>query len=129
MKLKRFDHVGVVVEDFEAARALFGTSLGMEAQETITRDDVNTAFYASGDARVELIHVVDPAERRRRLAGEPARIEHLAFEVDDLDETLGALVALGIEIAGPPREGPAFRTAFTVAASSGGLRMQFSERL
>jgi methylmalonyl-CoA/ethylmalonyl-CoA epimerase len=129
VKLKRIDHVGVIVADLAEAQSLLEASLELEPQETIARSDINAAFYACGDTRVEVIEVLDPAERAKRLHGEPARIEHLAFEVDDLDETLKALSALGIELAGPPRVGPTFRSAFTVPATSGGLMLQLSERL
>jgi methylmalonyl-CoA/ethylmalonyl-CoA epimerase len=129
MRLKRIDHIGVAVEDLDAARTLFASSFELEANETMDLPGIHAEFFACGDTRIELIDPSDPDLRQLRLRGERARIDHLAFEVEDLDETLRVLEGLGIEMQAPPRVDSVFRTSFTLPASSGGLRLQFSERL
>ena len=128
--VKRLDHVGVVVEDIEAASQLLTEQFGLAPERAHDRADLRVAFFAAGGgARVELIEPVDPEIRAQRLGDEKARIEHLAFEVDDLDATLEALAALGFETTAPPRESHGNRNVWTVAATSGGIVFQFQQRL
>jgi glyoxylase I family protein len=127
--VKRLDHVGIVVGDIEAASQLLTEQLGLAPQSADDRPDLRLAFFDAGGARLELIEPVDPDLRARRLGDDRARIEHLAFEVDDLDATLAALDALGIETTAPPRESHGNRHVWTVAATSGGISFQFQQPL
>lgn len=127
--VKRLEHVGIVVEDIEAASRLLTEQVGLALESADNRDDLRLAFFAAGGARVELIEPVDPELRARRLGDDRARIEHLAFEVDSLDATLEALAALGIETTAPPRESHGNRSVWTVAATSGGIAFQFQQPL
>ena len=132
LRVKRLDHVGVIVEDIEAATELLTEQLGLAPERSQDRADLRIRFFEAGDrggARVELIEPVDPEIRARGLGDERARIEHIAFEVDDLDATLDALRALGIETTAPPRESHGNRTVWTVAATSGGIGFQFQQPL
>ena len=127
--VKRLDHVGIVVSDIAAASHLLGEQLGLAPESADDRADLRLAFFDAGDARVELIEPVDPELRAQRLGDDRARIEHVAFEVEDLDATLAALEALGIETTAPPRASHGNRHVWTVAATSGGISFQFQQPL
>jgi methylmalonyl-CoA/ethylmalonyl-CoA epimerase len=129
MKIERLEHIGVVVGSLADAGALVGESLNLTFDERIEREDLHAAFYQCGDARIELIEVLDPEARERRLGGDKARIEHIAFEVADLDATITTLERLGIRFSASPRASGTFITAFTVAETSGGIMLQFSQRI
>jgi catechol 2,3-dioxygenase-like lactoylglutathione lyase family enzyme len=127
MKVKRLDHVGVIVDDLDETARLLTGQLGLVPESSEDRPDLRIAFFEAGGARVELIEPVDPDVRARRLGDDKARIEHLSFEVDDLDETLRALQALGIETTAPPRVSNGNRNVWTVAATSSGIVFQFQQ--
>ena len=128
---KRIDHVGVVVGDLEAATRLLQDGFGLQPGRSIDREDLEARFITVGDASIELIDVHEPEARKTRLGGEDvqARIEHIAIEVDDLEQTLALLTALGIETTAPPREGAGALSVWTVAPTSGGIGFQFMQRL
>lgn len=126
--MKRIEHIGVVVESIADTQQLLERA-GLERVAGGEFDWGRTAFFSPGEgARVELIEVADPELRRTRLPeGERVRIEHVAFEVDDLDATIAALAALGIELTGPPVVSGGLRSVWTVPATSGGLALQLCE--
>jgi methylmalonyl-CoA/ethylmalonyl-CoA epimerase len=126
--IKRFDHVGVIVDDLdEAARLL--VALGLEPGETIDREDLRVAFFACGNAKVEIIEPLDSDLRAQRLGeGNRARIEHIAFEVGDLGAALTALGVLGVEPNAPPLRLPDRSMFWTQPETSDGIMFQFVER-
>jgi catechol 2,3-dioxygenase-like lactoylglutathione lyase family enzyme len=128
MNVKRIDHIGVVVEALDSAERLLADGFGLRVEREVQREDLHAKFLGRGDATIELISVADPEQRSARLRGERARIEHIAFEVDDLERAIAALGALGMEPAGPPRESAGALTVFTKPETSGGLMFQFVQR-
>jgi methylmalonyl-CoA/ethylmalonyl-CoA epimerase len=126
MELRRFDHVGVIVDDLDDAARLLGDGLGLELTNSIERDDLRLAFFRCGDVSIEIIEPLDPELRRRRLGeGARARIEHLAFEVGDLEVAITALAALGIEPNAPPLRSGARTMVWTDPATSDDIMFQF----
>jgi catechol 2,3-dioxygenase-like lactoylglutathione lyase family enzyme len=124
MELRRLDHVGIVVADLDAhTRQLeaMGLTLGRSSET-----DLSVArYYSCGDASVELIEARGEASRTERLGEAAARIEHIAFEVDDLEEVRDLLRSRGVEVTWPPyRSGPNLMI-WTEAATSGGVQYQF----
>lgn len=129
MKLKRLDHVGVIVANLDRARKLIEDSFGMEPIRHVKRDDLEATFFHCEGADIELIEIKDPAMREQRLGtGREARVEHIAFEVENLNEILAALEGLGIKTTGPPQVSPAYTTVWTEANTSGDVMYQFMER-
>jgi hypothetical protein len=55
-------------------------------------------------------------------------LEHIAFDVGDLEVALGALGALGVEPNAPPRRLPDRSLIWTEPATSGGIMFQFVQR-
>lgn len=128
MELKRIDHVGIVVQNLENHAAQL-EALGLHLARTNENDQSYALYYACGDASVELIDVRDPETRRTRLpANEQARIEHVAFEVDDLAEVRDLLEQRGIEVTWPPFPSGTAQMIWTNADSSGGVQYQFLVR-
>jgi len=128
MRLMRIDHVGVVVADIDAHVAQL-EALGLSLGRTNENDESLARYYPCGDPSVELIEVRDPAARARRLpAGEPARIEHIAFEVDDLEELRDLLAARGVSVSWPPFPSGTAQMIWTDGESSGGVQYQFLVR-
>ena len=128
MTLMRIDHVGVVVADMEAHVAQL-EALGLSLGRTNQNDESFARYYPCGDPSVELIEVRDEAARERRLPpGEQARIEHIAFEVDDLEEVRDLLQARGVTVSWPPFPSGTAQMIWTDGESSGGVQYQFLVR-
>ena len=128
MELKRIDHVGIVVGDLDEHIAQL-EALGLKAARTNENAESFALYFGCGDASVELIDVRDPTARALRLPeGEQARIEHIAFEVDDLEEVRDHLTARGIEVTWPPFPSGTAQMIWTNAETSGGVQYQFLVR-
>ena len=128
MKLRRIDHVGIVVDDISAHVAQL-EALGLTLGRTNENDESFASYYPCGDPSVELIEVRDEAARERRLPpGEQARIEHIAFEVDDLEEVRALLQARGVTVSWPPFPSGTAQMIWTDGESSGGVQYQFLVR-
>lgn len=109
--IPRLHHVGVVVHDLQVSLVWYRDNLGFEHQYSFTVPDAQVAMLVRGEARLEIIQVEGAAP----LANERKEIEtfltigginHFALIVDDLEETVAALAAKGVEIAIPPSSVP-----------------------
>ena len=125
--LRRIDHVGVVVADLGwHMRQL--EAMGLELGRSSESDQSLARYYPCGDASVELIEARTGPSRADRLGSAAARIEHIAFEVDDLGEVRDRLAARGVTVSWPPfRSGPNLMV-WTDASTSGGVQYQFLVR-
>jgi len=127
-RIKRIDHIGVVVADFGAhvdQLEAFGLALRREGSD----NETDVRHYWSGDTSIELIDVLDESARSERLAeGEQARIEHIAFEVESLEDVRATLEARGVELSWPPYASASGPMIWTTAATSGGVQYQFFVR-
>jgi catechol 2,3-dioxygenase-like lactoylglutathione lyase family enzyme len=110
------DHVGVIVDDLEAAIAFF-EALGLETKgrQSVEGEQVDRiiglegassdlAFMATpdGHSQIELVEFHSPpyaGERSLEPSNAPG-IRHLTFAVDDLDATLAAIRDHGAELVG-----------------------------
>ena len=132
----RFDHVGLLVADLDAGRALARDVLGLGDPLAEFRADehgLSGAFFALGAGRLEVLRFDEPGERLP--PGVPARLDHVAVEVDDLDAEAARLAAHGVEFQGPldpaPVDTPVTmrgrRHLWTRPETSGGLMVQLVE--
>lgn len=99
MKIKRIEHVGVIVKDVESSRRLwedcFGIKLGAVEENAIRR----LALYPVGESMVELIAGTTPDSRHARMVAEGrGGLNHICFEVENIDEALAELKAKGIPL-------------------------------
>jgi lactoylglutathione lyase len=85
-------HAGLYVADLEQSIAFYQAAFGLEVAERLTFGVEQIAFLRAGAARLELI---DSPEVRSRGAGV---VDHIAFEVPDLDAALEHLRQLGIRL-------------------------------
>lgn len=101
MKIKRVDHVGVVVRDLEASRRLWEDCLGIPlgGVEESARNRLRLSMYPVGESMVELITGLDPDSKYARLIAEgKGGLNHICFEVEDIDEALAELKAKGVAL-------------------------------
>jgi methylmalonyl-CoA/ethylmalonyl-CoA epimerase len=97
----RIDHIGVAVEDLDAAIELYEKSFEMELahRETVEEQGVEAVLLDVGDGHVELLAPLGPdTPVGKYLERKGPGLHHVAYAVDDIDATLERLAASGIEL-------------------------------
>ncbi len=128
----RIDHVGVAVEDIDAALALYERSFEMELahRETVDSQGVEAVLLDVGDGHVELLRPLGPETAVGKfLARKGPGLHHVAYAVEDIDAALESLSAAGLElIDSEPRVGiRESRVAFLHPRSTGGVLTEIVE--
>lgn len=128
----RIDHIGVAVEDIDAAIVLYRDSFGMEMahRETVESQGVEAVLLDVGDGHVELLAPLGPdTPVGKYLAKNGAGLHHVAYAVDDIDAALTQIAAAGIRlIDSEPRVGIRdSRVAFLHPRSTGGVLTEIVE--
>jgi catechol 2,3-dioxygenase-like lactoylglutathione lyase family enzyme len=116
MTIQRMDHVGVVVEDLDAASAFFadlgldvvgGGTVGDDRVDRIVGlEGVECRFAMveapTGNGRLELIEFATPAalDGDAQAPANTRGLRHIAFEVDDIEATVARAQAGGAELVG-----------------------------
>jgi methylmalonyl-CoA/ethylmalonyl-CoA epimerase len=124
--LSAIDHVGVAVEDLDAAIALYHEGLGMAVvhRETVSAQGVEAVLLDVGDSHIELLKPLgaDTAVGKF-LAKRGPGLHHVAYRVNDIDDTLKGLAAAGLQLIDEhPRQGIRnSKVAFVHPASTGGV--------
>ncbi len=122
----RIDHIGIAVEDLDAAIALHERRYGMALshRETVESQGVEAVLLDVGANHVELLRPLRPdtpvgAFLARRGPG----LHHVAYQTDDVERALAQLKAAGTRLIDQtPRTGiRGSRVAFLHPASSGGV--------
>ena len=101
MKIKRIEHVGIVVRDVDQSRRLwedcFGIPLG--GVEVNPERPVKLALYPVGESMVELIAGTTSDSRHAKMIAEgKGGLNHICFEVENIDEALAELKAKGVPL-------------------------------
>ena len=120
------DHVGIAVEDLDAAIDLYSGRLGMPLQhrETISEQGVEAALLGVGDSHVELLRPLDEETPVGRfLAKRGPGLHHTAYRCPDVAEALEQCRANGLRLIDEqPRRGIRdSRVAFLHPSSTGGV--------
>ena len=128
----RIDHIGVAVEDIEAAIGLYKKSFEMTLahRETVESQGVEAVLLDVGDGHVELLRPLGPETAVGKfLARKGPGLHHVAYAVDDIDATLERVAAAGIElIDSEARVGiRGSRVAFLHPRSTGGVLTEIVE--
>jgi methylmalonyl-CoA epimerase len=122
----RIDHVGVAVEDLDAAIALYEGTFGMRLlhRETVTDQGVEAVLLDVGDGHVELLRPLSPETAVGKfVAKRGPGLHHVAYAVTDIAATLSKLSEAGVElIDSEPRRGIRdSQVAFLHPRSTGGV--------
>ena len=128
----RIDHVGVAVEDIDAALGLYEASFEMPLvhRETVEEQGVEAVLLDVGDGHVELLAPLGPdTPVGKFMAKNGAGLHHVAYAVDDIEVTLEQLTAAGIKLIDTkPRIGiRESRVAFLHPRSTGGVLTEIVE--
>lgn len=128
----KIDHIGVAVEDIDAALELYAGIFEMTVahRETVESQGVEAALLDVGDGHVELMRPLAPdTPVGKFLARKGPKLHHVAYAVEDIDSTLETLTAAGLElIDSKARIGiRGSRVAFIQPRSTGGVLTEIVE--
>lgn len=116
MKIRRIDHVGIVVNDLPAAKTFF-LDLGLETlgegkvegewvERIIALHDVKAEVVMlrtpDGEANIELVKFYKPSDDNsmQRPLANTLGIRHIAFAVEDIEAVVAKLKTKGVELFG-----------------------------
>jgi len=126
------DHIGVAVEDIDAAIELYRDKLGMREQhrETVEAFGVEAVLLEIGEGHVELLEPVsEDSAVGRFLAKNGPGLHHVAYQTEDIDSALAAVRSAGIDLIDQePRVGiRGSRVAFLHPKATGGVLTELVE--
>ncbi|HVE67002.1 MAG TPA: methylmalonyl-CoA epimerase [Solirubrobacteraceae bacterium] len=124
--LGRIDHVGVAVQDMDAALSLYRDALGLPLahRETVEEQGVDAALLDVGDGHVELLAPLGPdTPVGKYLERRGPGLHHVAYAVADIESELGRLRDAGLRLIDEtPRVGIRdSRVAFVHPTATGGV--------
>lgn len=94
MSIRKISHIGIAVKSLEQQKPFYRNVLGLQlvGEEEVEDQRVRVAMFAVGEVRIELLEPTSeesPIARYIEKRGEG--IHHIAYEVSDIDESLGEL--------------------------------------
>ncbi len=101
MKIKKIDHIAIVVEDIDDALGFWRDALGLTLShvEDVPDQQSIVAFLPTGESEVELVKPTsDDSGVARFLNKRGPGIHHICFEVEDIEEALASLRADGVRL-------------------------------
>ena len=128
----KLDHIGIVVEDIEAALAVYEAALGLPLENIVEvpEQQVRVAFLALGESNIELVQpTADDTGTARFLTRRGEGIHHICIEVEDIRATLARLKAHGVQLIDEePRPGVHGKVAFIHPRGAHGVLIELLER-
>ncbi len=100
----KLDHFAFEVTDMDAAVDFYHAKLGLELLSRNLHEEVGeeNAFLALDHGTLELIRVI--GETKELPPSRPSKCPHLAFQTEDMDETLRIFKGNNIQIVKGPLE-------------------------
>ena len=130
--LARIDHVGIAVEDLDAALALYERDLAIELvhRETVTEQGVEAVLLDVGENHVELLAPLGAdTPVGKFLARKGPGLHHVAYQTADIDAELARLAEAGLRLIDErPRVGiRGSRVAFMHPRATAGVLTELVE--
>ena len=128
----QIDHVGVAVDDLEAAVAFYDGPLGLREvhRETSLEQSLEVVLLEVGEGHVELLRPLSAdGPVGRFLQRQGPGLHHIAYRVDDIVKVLAELQQAGVRLIDrSPRTGvQGSRVAFVNPRSSNGALTELVE--
>jgi methylmalonyl-CoA/ethylmalonyl-CoA epimerase len=101
MNISHIEHIGIAVNSLEEAIPFYENMLGMKcyAVEEVHDQKVKTAFFMVGQTKIELLESTDPeGPIGKFIEKKGPGIHHLAFAVDNVDQSLAELENKGVRL-------------------------------
>jgi len=99
--MKKIEHIGIAVSSLSEAIPLYEKLLNTPCYKTelVDNEKVNTAFFMTGQSKVELLESTDPeGVIAKFIAKKGQGLHHIAFEVDDIYAEMKRLEQAGFTL-------------------------------
>jgi methylmalonyl-CoA/ethylmalonyl-CoA epimerase len=128
----RIDHIGVAVEDLDAAIELYRQQfeMGEQYREIVEQQGVEAVLLEVGEGHVELLKPLGPETAVGKfLEARGPGLHHVAYQTADIDSALDQVRAAGLELIDEtPRVGiRGTRVAFLHPKATGGVLIELVE--
>lgn len=105
----KVEHIGIAIENLSKSVPLFEKLLNCRCYKTelVESENVNTAFFQTGETKIELLESTDPdGVIAKYVAKKGEGLHHIAFEVTDISAEMQRLKSEGfILLSEVPRKG------------------------
>jgi methylmalonyl-CoA/ethylmalonyl-CoA epimerase len=130
-KIKKINHVAIVVENIDSALAFWKDQLGLDLDhiEDVPSQASKVAFLPIGEGEVELVEPTDPESGLAKyLEKRGEGMHHICMEVDDIEGMLKILNEKGVRLINEkPVDLPGRRMAFIHPKSANGVLVELYE--
>lgn len=99
--MQKLEHIGIAVKSLSISVPLFEKLLNSQCYkiEEVESEKVNTAFFRSGESKIELLESTDPDGVIARFIEKKGEgIHHIAFEVNDISAEMTRLKNEGFSL-------------------------------
>ncbi len=99
MKISRIHHIAIICSDYQKSKDFYVNILGFSIIEETFRSARNSYkldLRVGEQDQIELFSFPNPPQRPNR--PEACGLRHLAFEVENLDQTISQLESKGVEV-------------------------------
>lgn len=131
--MNKIEHIGIAVRSLSASIPLFEKLLGTQCYktETVASEKVNTAFFKTGESKVELLESAEPEGVISNFIEKKGEgMHHIAFEVDDLIAEINRLKSEGFAFINEvPKDGADNKlVCFLHPKSTGGVLIELCQQ-
>ena len=107
--MQKIEHVGIAVKELSVSVPLFEQLLNTKCYktETVDSEQVNTAFFALGENKIELLEANSEASVINKFISKKGEgLHHIAFEVEDIEAEIKRLKDEGFTLLNEkPKQG------------------------
>ncbi|HMO33581.1 MAG TPA: methylmalonyl-CoA epimerase [Lacibacter sp.] len=107
--MRKVEHIGIAVKDLSVSIPLFEKLLNTPCYKTeeVASEHVNTAFFRSGDTKLELLESTMPdGVIAKFIERKGEGLHHIAFDVEDIEAEMRRLQAEGFVLLNEvPKQG------------------------
>jgi len=133
MKLNKIDHIGIAVPSLDEVKSIYETVFKLERhfEEAVEEQGVDTVGYELDGTNIEFLAPLNEnSPIAKFIAKKGTGIHHIAYQVDNLEETLAELKEKNVRLVDEvPRIGAeGKRIAFIHPKSMGGVLIELSEK-
>jgi glyoxylase I family protein len=128
LKINRIHHIAIICSDYEKSKHFYTNILGFKLESEVfraERDSYKADLSLHGQYVIELFSFPNSPARTSR--PEATGLRHIAFEVDNLLETIQILVAQKV-VSEPIRVDEFTGKSFTFIADPDNLPIEFYEK-
>jgi len=130
--IKGISHLGIAVKDLEESREFYRTAFGFESSEPMigAGGTVKASLIELDNIVLELLSPIGsdvPIAKFLEKRGEG--IQHVCYEVDNLNEEVERFKAKGIETIGKPMPGAEGMSVFLHPRGTRGVLVELVEKL